>query len=45
MDPDISGEWHGTLDSGTGRATFGFKLEPTAEGGIARLATRTYGEL
>ncbi|HZC18036.1 MAG TPA: alpha/beta hydrolase [Caulobacteraceae bacterium] len=45
MNPDISGSWTGKLDSGTGQATLSFRLEPTAEGGVARLATRTVGEL
>jgi len=45
MNPDISGDWTGVLDTGTAKATLSFKLEPTAEGGFARLATRTYGEL
>ncbi len=45
MNPDISGEWTGLLDTGTVKVTLNFTLEPTADGGVARLSTRTYGEL
>ncbi len=45
MTPDISGYWHGVLDTGSGQATLTFKLDLTEAGGTARLRTRTYGDL
>jgi hypothetical protein len=45
MNPDISGDWTGVLDTGSVKATLNFKLEPSGDGGVARLATKTYGEL
>jgi uncharacterized protein len=45
MNPDISGEWTGVLDTGTVKVTLNFTLEPAADGGVARFHTRSYGEL
>ena len=45
MNPDISGEWTGVLDTGTVKVSLNFTLEPTGDGGVARLSTRSYGEL
>jgi hypothetical protein len=45
MNPDISGDWTGVLDTGTVKVTLNFKLEPNDNGGVARFSTRTYGEL
>jgi hypothetical protein len=43
MTPDISGYWHGVLDDGFAKATLIFELD--AEGEVARLRTRTHGDL
>jgi hypothetical protein len=45
MNPDISGEWTGVLDTGSVKVTLNFTLEPADDGGAARLSTRAYGEL
>jgi hypothetical protein len=45
MDPDISGEWTGVLDTGSVKVTLNFTLEPAGDGGAARLSTRAYGDL
>ncbi|HEX4199724.1 MAG TPA: alpha/beta hydrolase [Caulobacteraceae bacterium] len=46
MNPDISGDWTGNLDTGTVKVTLNFRLEPAIDsGGRARLATRSFGEL
>ena len=45
MNSDISGEWTGALDTGTVKVTLNFTLEPSGDGGVARLRTRSYGEL
>jgi hypothetical protein len=45
MNPDISGDWTGVIDTGSVKATLNFKLDPAEDGGTARLATKAYGEL
>jgi hypothetical protein len=45
MNPDISGEWTGVLDTGSVKVTLNFTLGPAGDGGVARLSTRNYGEL
>ncbi len=45
MDTVISGYWTGVLDTGSVKVTLTFKLQPSADSGVARLRTRSYGEL
>ncbi len=45
MEQDISGPWHGRLDTGVAWATLAFELRPAPGGGAALLHTRSFGDL
>ena len=45
MNPDISGYWHGVLDTGSAKVKLVFRLDPETQGGVAVLRTTVQGDV